>query len=108
MDYSLHPNAMVSFDFSPLSNIHKSVQRNSRTSKRKIRVDINRNATQAFLESGQDFSKTPTASPFYGFPSAEGPTVNERPDDSLLRDSSFKEPEFEIVDRRQHGSGRTI
>ena len=108
MDYSVHPNAVVSLDFSSLANVHKSVQRNSRTSKRKIRVDINRNATQAFLESGQEFSKSPSASPFHGFPSAEGPTVNERPDDSLLRDRSFKEPEFEIVDRRQPGSGRTI
>ena len=56
MDFSLHPNAMVSLDFSPLSNIHKSVQRNSRTSKRKIRMDINKNALQSFFESEQDFT----------------------------------------------------
>ena len=101
MDYSLHPNAMVSIDFSPLSNIHKSVQRNSRTTKRKIRVDINRNATQAFLETGSDLSPS-TFSPFQGFPSENGPAaVNGGSDDS-----SFTVPAFEIVsvERRQHVS----
>ena len=56
MDCSVHPNAMVSFDFSSLSNVHKSVQRNSRTSKRKIRMDINKNALQSFFESERDFA----------------------------------------------------
>ena len=59
MDYSFHPNAMVSFDFSSLSNIHKSVKRKSRTSKRKIRMDVNKNALQSFLESERDFPERP-------------------------------------------------
>ena len=103
MDYSLQPNAMVSIDFSPLSNIHKSVQRNSRTSKRKIRMDINRNATQAFLETGRDFN---TLSPFQGFPSQNGPAAGNGGSD----DESFMVPAFEIVseERRQNvSSGST-
>ena len=83
MDFSVHPNAMVSFDFSSLSNVHKSVQRNSRTSKRKIRMDINKNTLQSFFESETDFTTTsqpldPSTSPvFHGF-GTQSPLINDQ------------------------------
>ena len=80
MGYSVHPNAVVSFDFSSLANVHKSVQRNSRTSKRKIRLDINRNATQAFFESGRDFKGFSTQSPLSSEPSIQVPDLPTTPD----------------------------
>ena len=67
MDYSVHPNGMVSFDYSSLANIHKSVKRNSRTSKRKIRMDINKNALQSSFESGRDFPNSASGPTFQGF-----------------------------------------
>ena len=80
MDYSVHQNAVVSLDFSSLANVHKSVQRNSRTSKRKIRLDINQNATQALFESGRDFHGFKTQSPVSGEPSVQLQDLPTTPD----------------------------
>ena len=85
MDCSVHPNAMVSFDFSSLSTIHKSVQRNSRTSKRKIRMDINKNALQSYFEN--DFSK-----------------ANNKPGPSYQPESSMSGPNFQGFSTQSHVS----
>ena len=84
MDYSVHPNAVVSLDFSSLANVHKSVQRNSRTSKRKIRLDINQNATQALFESGRDFHGFKTQSPVSGEPSVQLQDQTTTPDYQVI------------------------
>ena len=85
MDCSVHPNAMVSFDFSSLSTIHKSVQRNSRTPKRKIRMDINKNALQSYFEN--DFSG-----------------ANNEPGPSYQPESSMSGPNFQGFSTQSHVS----